>query len=1077
LLITNKIRMKKKLEESMFDTASCSNRRWKLLLTKGFLFLWITFSGLTVFAQNTQTVKGRVTDETGDPLLGVSVVLKNNAANGTVTDAEGNFMLAVPAGKQTLKVTSIGMLGQEVTVSGTAPITIVLKEDTKLLGEVVVVGFGQQKKESVIGAITQTSGKVLERAGGVSSIGAALTGNLPGVVTTASTGMPGEEDPRILIRGRSSWNNANPLILVDGIERDMTAVDINSVESISVLKDASATAVFGVRGANGVILVTTKRGKLGKATINANVSTSLKTASKLPAMYDAYDDLSIRNTVVERELGYRPEAWAYITPQNIMNKYRNPANTEEWERYPNVNWKDELLKDFAQSYKASIDISGGTPLGKYFTNVDFLNEGDLYKKVGNDRGYQSGYTFNRVNVRSNLDFTLTKSTTMHVNLSGSHGVKKKPFNRTYEFTIWATLYGVAPDVFRPKYSDGVWGYYRPMPTQTYSNSVEAMAIGGIEYITNDKLTTDFNLEQDLGMLLKGLKIRGLLSFDNTFIENHRGLNDTEHWVPTLHEWIDPETGIKYYDQTIDANNKFDFQNGIHWYSMAGSMDNKETFRKLYYSGQINYANKFGNHNVTAMGDFSREENAKGSIIPSYRENWVFRATYDFASRYFVEYNGAYNGSEKFAPQNRFAFFQSGALGWLISEEPYIKKLNFNWLDMLKLRGSYGQIGDDQVDGRWLYMTTWNYNAGTDGNNRFHQGLSGVSGSNSPYAWYSESGVGNPNVQWETITKLNFGVDLAIFRGLLNGTFDFFKDKRDNILIKGADRAIPSYYGAIAPTANLGRVNTKGFEMELRLNKMLNKDFRLWGNFNYTHAQDKIIKRDDPELLPEYQKKAGKPNDLPSSYLDYGYINNWDELYGSTPHDNMDDARMPGSYVIMDYDANGIISSFDNVPYGYPGTPQNTFSTTLGVDYKGWNFFVQFYGVTNVTRQVVLTSLGGTRNTVFKEGSYWSKDNMNADVPLPRWSTKPSDYSDGARYMYDGSYLRLKNVELGYTFSQDAWIKSLGLSSLKIYMNGDNLWLYTKMPDDRESNFAGTGWASQGAYPTVKRLNFGLRITL
>ncbi|GHT41476.1 hypothetical protein FACS189437_08430 [Bacteroidia bacterium] len=504
-------------------------------------------------------------DTHNEPLIGASVVLKGKTSVGASTDLDGKFTLKIPTGNQTIVVSLLGMKPQEVNVGSRDNISVILEENEVGLQEVVVVGFGQQKKESVVGAITQTSGKVLERAGGVSSIGAALTGNLPGVVTTSSTGMPGEEDPQILIRGRSSWNNANPLILVDGIERDMTSVDINSVESVSVLKDASATAVFGVRGANGVVLITTKRGKEGKATINANVSSTVKTPSQLPSMYDAYDDLAIRNRVIESELGLKPEAWAYMTPQAVLNKYRYPANTEEWERYPNVNWRNELLKDYAMSYNANVDITGGTSFVKYFTNIDFLNEGDLFKEFNNSRGYQPGYGFNRINVRSNLDFTLTKSTTMRLNLSGSHGVRKKPNNRAYEWTMWGTLYGVAPDVFRPQYSDGVWGYYKPSPTQVSTNSVQDVALNGIEYITNNRLYTDFQLEQDLGMFLKGLKIRGLLSFDNTFEETGRGINDTQHWVPTLHKWIDPETGEVYYDQTVDSNNKFDFQDGIHWY--------------------------------------------------------------------------------------------------------------------------------------------------------------------------------------------------------------------------------------------------------------------------------------------------------------------------------------------------------------------------------------------------------------------------------------------------------------------------------------------------------------------------------
>jgi TonB-linked SusC/RagA family outer membrane protein len=1038
------------------------------------LFLFMLLGYLTAYAQNNITVKGMVVDEQGDAVIGANVRLKENTSVGTLTDIDGNFMLSVPGEKATLVVSYIGMKTQEVGVADKQVLRIIMESDSKTLEEVIVVGFGQQKKASVVGAITQTTGKVLERAGGVSSIGAALTGNLPGVVTMSSTGMPGEEDPRIIIRGRSSWNNADPLVLVDGIERPMNSVDINSVETVSVLKDASATAVYGVRGANGVILITTKRGREGRPVININVSSTMKAPSSLPATMDSYDALSVRNRVIESELGLKPEAWAYITPQSVIEKYRYPANIEEYERYPNVNWENELLKDFALSTNANVSISGGNSFVKYFTNVDYQNEGDLFRRYDTDFSYHDklGYGFDRLNVRSNLDFSLTKSTDLRVNLSGSHGRRTTPADKRYEYTMWAGLYGIAPDCFLPRYSDGSWGYYYPSPTQAAQNSVESIATTGIEYITTDRLNTDFVLEQDLGMLLKGLKAQAQISFDNSYQEAGRGINNL-YQNTNLHKWIDPETGISYTDRTIDVNNKFDTQNTFNWESTAGEVNNGSLYRRLYYSGRISYANSFGKHNVSAMGDFSREENAIGSVIPSFRENWVFRTTYDFAGRYFAEYNGAYNGSEKFASENRFALFQSGALGWMISEEPLLKNLELDWLDILKLRGSFGQIGDDNVSGRWLYMTTWEYLS----ENGFFQGLTGNNPPQSPYKWYRESAVGNANVHWETVTKLNLGLELAVFNGLFSGTFEFFKDKRTDILIAGGSRAIPSYFGTTAPTANLGKVNTQGIEVEIRLNKQFNRDLRLWGNMVYTHAEDKVIEKDDPILKPEYQKAAGKANDQPYAYVSHGYYNNYDELYGSTAHDALDDARMPGNYIILDYDADGIISTFDNIPYGFSGTPQNTFNTTVGIDYKGWSGFLQFYGVTNVTRQVVFTSLGGTRNTVFEEGTYWSKENTNADVPLPRWNTIASDYTSGTRYMYDGSYIRLKNAETGYTFSQEKWLKSFGLSSLKLYLNGNNIWLWTRMPDDRESNFAGTGWASQGAYPTVKRFNLGIRITL
>lgn len=1030
-----------------------------------YLFLLMLFSCLTVLAQNGITVRGTVFDSNGETVIGASVVLKGNNSIGTISDIDGNFVLTVPNENSTLIVSFVGMKSQEVKATSKGMIKVTLEDDSQQLEEVVVVGFGQQKKASVVGAIAQTNAKALERTGGVSSLGQALTGNLPGVVTMTTTGQPGDEDPKITIRGVTSWNSSDPLVLVDGVERPMNSVDINSVASISVLKDASATAVFGVRGANGVILITTKRGEGGKAVININASTTLKTYSKIPDMMDAYDALSLRNQVIESELAYHPDSWSYYLTQDRLNKYRYPANLAEAERYPNIDWADYLLKNVATSYNANINISGGTKFVKYFASVDYTHEGDIYKKVANTKGYDPGFGYDRINVRSNLDFNLTKTTKFHVNLSGSHAVKKATQGQ-YENLVWSAFYGIAPDSFMPVYSDGTFGYYQPNPTQAATNSYENLSVNGIGYTTDDRLNTDFTLEQDLGFLLKGLNIQAKLAFDNAFRETGRGVDDTTDWESEAHKWIDPETGQEYTDITPDALYKFDFHNNNAWKTGAGSVQNNATYRRLNYSAQLNYSNKFGQHTVGAMGNFSREQYATGSEQPHYRENWVFRVTYDFANRYMFEYNGAYNGSEIFAKENRFAFFNSGAIGWMVSEEPLVKKLNLKWLDMLKLRASYGEIGDDNINGRWLYTDTW-ANGGA-----YRQSLTGVDPAKSPYSWWQQTQLGNKNLQWEVATKLDIAADFAILGGLISGSFDYFKEKRSNILITGGNRAVPGYFGASAPVANLGKVDSEGFELDLRWNKQLNRDWRLWGNTSLTHAVSKVKEADDPQLKPEYQKKANKAIDQTYTYLDHGYYNSWDELYGSTAHDEYDDGRKPGNYIILDYDADGIISVNDNIPYGYTGIPQNTMNLQVGCDYKGWSFFVQFYGVNNVNRSVGLTSLGGTRNTAFYEGTYWSPDNQNADVPLPRWLNQTSKYTDGTRFMFDGSYVRLKYAELSYTFSKEKWLKASGLSSLKLFVNGNNLFLWTDMPDDRESNTG--GWS---AYPTQRRFNLGFKITL
>lgn len=1034
-----------------------------------YLFLLMLFSFVTASAQKGITVRGTVLDSNGETIIGASVVLKGNNSIGTISDIDGNFVLTVPNEKSTLIVSYVGMKPQEVKVVSKGLFKVVLEDDTKQLEEVVVVGYGQQKKASVVGAITQTTGKVLERAAGISDIGAALTGNLPGVITTQSSGMPGEEEPKITIRGTSSWNNSDPLVLVDGIERPMSSVDIASVQSISVLKDASATAVYGVKGANGVILVTTKRGTEGAAQINIAANATMKIPSKLPNKLDSYDALMARNMAIEHELSLYPDSWSYIKPQSIINKYRNPANLEEAERYPNVDWQDVLFKDYAMSYNANVNVSGGTRFVKYFASVDYVHEGDLFDVFDNGRDYNSGYGYDRINVRSNLDFQITKSTVFKVNVAGSNGYKKTPYNNSnYDSSAdwsiaqqWAGAYNIAPDVFLPKYSDGSWGYYPNISNVT--NSAENVSLGGTMTTTTTQITTDFALEQDLSFITKGLSARAMVSWDNTFVEWKRGINDLND---AQHKWINPDTGEVSYKKSYDNNTGFDFMQGVMWNTEGGEVKNWATQRNLNYQAQLNWARSFGKHNVTLMGLFSRQETATGSEIPHYREDWAFRTTYNWADRYFIEYNGAYNGSEKFSKENRFAFFNSGAIGWMVSEEPFMKFLKERRiLDMLKIRASYGEIGDDNVKTRWLYMNQWAY-GGTSSLD--------VDRGESPYTWYRESAVGNSDVHWEKVKKLNFGIDYSFWDGLFAGSVEVFRDKRTDILVGGSDRAIPSYFGTTAVTANLGKVRTKGYELELRINKTFSNKMRVWANMSMTHAENKILEKDDAPLLAGYQKVAGYAIGQNKAYIDNGYLNSYDDVIGSPQHDTNNSQRLPGDYYIVDFNGDGVVDSKDQAPYGYSDTPQNTYNATLGFEWKGFSAFVQFYGVNNVTRVVQLTSFGSQMNTVYDQGSWWSEAGDAADVVTPRWLSKVSGYSNGTQYYYDGSYIRLKNAEIAYTFT-DGWVRKLGVKNLKIYLNGNNLWVWSKMPDDRESNFAGSG--NQGAYPTVKRFNLGVKFTL
>ena len=1034
---------------------------------------------LSSFAQKI-AISGKVVDTNGEELIGASVFVKGNTAIGTVSDLSGEFKLNVPSENSTVVVSYVGMVTKEFKVGKKRQFNVALAEDNQLQ-EVVVVGYGQQKKASVVGAITQTTGEVLERAAGIGSVSAALTGNLPGIATIASTGQPGEEDPRIYIRGAAAWNqDAQPLILVDGVKREIKSVDISSVATVSVLKDASATAVYGVEGANGVILITTKRGVEGKARIDVGFNATLKAVSKLPRKYDSYDGYMLRNQAIEHELALGGAAsWAYYRPQTFINNFRNQDHTvkpqynaagkylgdySQAERYPNVDWQDEMFKEFCLSYNTNINFSGGTKYVKYFVAFDFQNEGDMTRVWNNNQGYEGGYAYNRLNVRSNLDFQITKTTQFKVNLAGSNAQQKTPryyYGNNGEFfqqQKWAGAYGMAPNLFPVQFSDGSWGYY-PL-TSNIENSPRSVATSGYEQKTITRVFTDFALEQDLGFVTKGLIARATISWDNQFNEGERGISD-QHKVKNA--YILPEDGVLLREDLIDTNTGFDFYESRDWTTAPGSVN--YTSRATEMSFQLFWARQFGDHNVSLMGNWKRRIHAGNADLENRREDWVFRTTYDYKSKYFAEFNGAYNGSQKFSPDNRFVFFCSGAAGWMLSEEKFMKKLREKGIvDMFKIRGSYGEIGDDNAGSRWAYLTVW------EPTSKFKISLDD---SESPFQGYKEKTIANPDLRWATVKKANIGFDYAFLHGMFAGSFDWFRDDRYDIFISGYERSVPSYFGAATtPDINKGKMKNSGFEFELRFNKVLHNGMRFWANTNYTYAQNKIILKDDPALIPSYRKAQGYSQGQYSSFIDNGFIGSYDELYSTPAREKDDNQVLIGDHYIVDFNGDGVVDETNDIaPYGHTGNPKHTYNATIGWEYKGWSMFAQLYGVSGVTRDVGLASFNNKLLTVYDNGDWWNPATGTGEVVVPRLTTQVA-YNDGTQYLYDGSYFRLKNVEIAYTWTK-GWIKKLGFSSLKVYVNGNNLFLITKMPDDRESNYGFSGGG--GAYPTVRRYNFGFKL--
>ncbi|RPD91768.1 TonB-dependent receptor [Aureibaculum marinum] len=1024
------------------------------------LFVLIFISQFALFAQTNSekiTVRGTVTEAEFGAVIGANII-EQGTTNGVMTDFDGNYSIEVPK-DAVLVISYIGFATQTIKVNGRTEINIVMVAEASVLDEVVIVGYGKQKKESVVGSIVQVSGDDLVQSGGVPTVGQALTGRLPGVVTVSSTGRPGDENPAIYIRGQSTWNGGGqPLILVDGIERSMNDVNSSDIESMSVLKDASATAVFGVKGANGVILITTKRGKKGKAQLSVTASSSIKMPSKLPEKYNSYDAIMVTNEAIERVVSINEEVWGQYTPAEIADRYRNRRNETDQYVYPDVDWVDVTQKDFAMDHKVNLSVSGGTDAVKYFGGLGYQHVGDIFDggSFNNGRDYAPNFDYDRFNFRSNIDFDITKSTRFSVNLSGHYGIQNG--SNADSQLLYSSIYNLAPSLFYPIYPDGAYGR-TVVENYELANPAVVLSTKGSTKNHRVQVNTDFALTQKLDFITEGLAFKASLSYDNNF-RGQGGINDPDPsggdnviyrvYLSDGTEQIIAPSGTNQFDYVIQP-----------WTRDALEIQDWQTSRRLFYQFSLNYDKTFADkHNVSLLGLMNREEYAIGDMLPRYREDWVTRLVYNYDNRYFIDVNGAYNGSEKYGPGYKFELFPSAALGWMVSNESFME--NVTWLDKLKIRGSYGVVGDDSAGNRWAYLSQW-----TNGGSAYMNNAN-VWGEKSPYTYYAESVIGNPDLQWETSEKANIGFEMAVLGNMFSLDVDYFQEDRHDIIIPAEDRSVPSFLGFDPADVNLGETSVKGLEVALNFKKQLTDDLDVSANFAYTTAKDEVIYKEDPALQEAYQKDEGYPIGQHRTIIRGDMMQSWDDVYGSSPVENNQGAARPGSYDMIDYNGDGVINDNDNVPYGYPTRPQNTYNLTLGAGYKNLSFMVQFYGVSNTTKEYQDRTFAASTPLFFDHKSdYWSVNNPDGVDILPSYGGS-SGGIDPYRYWYDASYLRLQNVELAYTFG------SKNGSQYRIFLNGNNLAFWSDLPDDREENI-GNQSEYRGNYPTFKRMNLGVTI--
>ena len=1034
----------------------------------------IAFSG---YAQ--QRVTGVVTDENDTPVPGVAIVVKNTTI-GTVTDLDGRYILNVPEGAEILTFSYIGYTSQDVAINNQSTINISLQPDIETLEEVIIVGYGEQKKESVVAAIVQTKGEELLKTGATSTITESLQGILPGLTVTNSDGLPGKGAHDMTIRGLGTWANTYPLTIVDGVERDFNMIDPNEIETISILKDASATAIYGVRGANGVIMITTKRGKSGKPSFNFSTNFGFKNPTKSQQNADYITTMEMFN-----EAAANDGLWDQLIPESEISRWREnihlagPYN----DYFPQVDWWDELMRDYGSQQQYNLNVRGGTKTMKYFVSLGYLNDGDIFNTDYNDRPeFDSDFGFKRYTWRSNLDFDITKTTEFSIGFAGNFRHRLQPVFGPSTDWILQNMRSVPTNVFPVKYSDGEWG---DSPTGG-DNYLVLLNEGGQEIHKSFEGFYDAQLKQNLDFITKGLSFKGRIAYTSEsdyystiFIDRSGNPNASNLGVVRYYRQYDYSNPVEGPDGSIEypliSESRLPSDEYMGGRPVSSTYDEFRGYdRRLFYEFSTHYEGKFGKHAVSGLALMNRQTDMDaGSSVnipfPEFREDWVGRFTYGYDDKYLLEVNGAYTGSEKFAQGKRFGFFPSYSVGWVISEESFVKDVAGDVLDFLKVRYSQGKMGSDVGAPRFAYTQMYS----TSGSVPF-----GYDNLTSYGPLYYEGQAANPNATWETSFKRNLGIDFDLFNKL-SATVDFYDEERDGILMNL--RTVPAWFGAQEPNANIGATKNRGYEVALSWNDNIGADFRYTLGANIHQFENRITFMDDPRLQDDYLKHAGKPirwdRNAPL-LINSGYYNSLDDIFnGSEPNVGMPrDKLIPGDLMYVDYNASGMTDTQDKVAMEDQLYPKTTYGFNLGLGYKNFDLSAVVYGVADVGRTIHSSVLwdfqGGLVMAQPDVLSRWTTQNpASAQKPslhvgnTNAHNEAPSDF----KYV-DGSFIRLRSVEFSYRINTKA-LQAFGINKVQLYANGSNLWTWTKVDTRLDPEAFGAG-----TYPVIKRYNLGLRVS-
>lgn len=1052
-------------------------------------------TGRTAKVQATQnhkiTVSGTVLDKTtNDPLIGVSVVVKGVVNAGTITDMDGKFTLKLPYAEAPLVFSYLGYQPQEIVPGAKKELTVLLQEDTKALQEVVVVGYTKQRKETMIGSVATITTKDLTQSP-TANINNALAGRLPGlIVNQYAGGEPGVDQSELFIRGKATYGNQSAIVIVDGIERDMSYLAPDEIETFTILKDASATAAYGIRGANGVIVITTKRGKAAeKATVNLKASIGINQPIGFPEYLGSADYAALYN---EARLNDAKMTGADISSLNLFSQqaidnFRRAKGDNsdglgyDWDYY-DFAFKPGLQED------VSLSIRGGTDKVRYYVLANYFSQGGNYK-YSNAGEYDSQTKFTRYNFRSNIDININRYLSTRLDLGARITDRNAPGTTAGRLmTICATQPPYLPILVEENAHPQNEEYIQQNPRgMLYGDNIYRYNLLGelsrTGYLNekNTYLNGSFAMNLDMEFLTKGLKAEVMFSYDasegrwinrklDTYKDGYREYPKYATFMPI--EGSDAYMAGGHYTGAYKTGNKYDIDQTI-----GNGFSHNASDGRTYIQARLDYNRLFSNrHEVTAMLLANRGNRTVNNELAYHSQGITGRFAYYYNQKYLMEFNFGYNGSENFAPGKRYGFFPAGSIGWVVSEEEFMKKAS--WIDFLKVRASYGLVGSDNVSSRFPYLAFYGGGSGYDFGNNFGTNVGGT----------SEGNLANANLTWEKARKLNVGIDFTTLNQRLALTIDAFYEYRFDIITDMNSDGImgyPDIVGKDAALQNLGEVSNRGVDIELSWNDKIGKDFRYYIRPNLTFSRNRLEYKAEVARKNSWRKETGKRLYENFVYVFDHFVADQEEAdrlnkIGYQPWGQL----IPGDVVYKDLDRNGVIDDEDRTAMGNPRSPELMFGIPFGFQYKNFDFSVLLQGATKSS--ILLNGAAVFDFPQFEQDKIGRVKKMHLDrwtpetaatakYPALHYGTHDNNKNgNSSLFLYDASYLRLKNVEIGYNVSPKL-LRKFHVQQARIYVQGLNLLTFDKLGDvdiDPETKSGdGASW-----YPIQKVFNFGIDIT-